>query len=157
MVLSHLEAMAARFKKCGDLKDAPQARVSLNERERHKLRDPVPFLKDRVKELLVANLSSEAEVVAFSVERNSLTQSLAGRDAESEGFGVTADFVELLKRRMEQRKTSFSTTKEAPETQHVEADARPNATVTEMTGHRDRLCDEVGPLSSDSSDRRIDL
>lgn len=72
---------------------------------------------------------------------------LASRDAQLEVpwliVSVNLDFVEPHKNRMMHQKTSFQKTKASLEMRPAEAEAEPDAALTEMTTHRDGLHDEV--------------
>lgn len=68
-------------------------------------------LKNGVKKLLVVKESSGAHLVPSDAEQDSWEELLAARDTELVGLwlaiGAKSDYVELLKDRLEQLKTSF--------------------------------------------------
>lgn len=88
LALGHFEAAAGQLKECKDKKNVAKRRASLGKKENDWLTGSFSSLKNLVGECLVGKESSDADIVAFGVERYSLKRSLAARDAELKGLRV---------------------------------------------------------------------
>lgn len=111
------------------------------------LKQILSSLEGIVEELQVKKKESVADLVALACEWDLWKQPLMSKTTELEELRVTvnaeSDCVELIKIRLVRQETSFEMTKAALELHLAEAEARPYATLTEMTAHRDHLCDDV--------------
>lgn len=111
--------------------------------------------------ILVAKRSLVAGLAASGVDRDSLNESWAAKDAALEILHLTVsaktNFVELFKDRLQQQKTTFEKTKAVSEAHLGEAKAQLDARFTEMTAQRDRLSDRLDRCKIDWSVLRFEL
>lgn len=131
------------------------------EKEKGEFKRLVPSYKNRVEELLVDEKLSRADFVAAGLERDSLRELLAAKNADLEGLRVTvgarSDYVKLSRGRVMQQQPSLQKTEAALEMRLAQARVRLDTAFTEATSKRGRLHDEVDHLSSDQSAVSVEL